>query len=134
MEAGASNDQVPVTAPALRDIAGAPAGEVLRPYQELRSTGDADALLRSFLNDITETAREAEVVRCARQTQCSLALLSAFPPRVLSCFKLNPFEHLNLRFDATPEDVKRQYRKVCLRQHCLAVPHSQGPDLADGAP
>jgi hypothetical protein len=32
--------------------------------------------------------------------------------RVLACFKLNPFEHLNLSFDSSPEDVKRQYRKV----------------------
>ena len=32
--------------------------------------------------------------------------------RVVSCFKLNPYEHLNLRFDSPVEDVKRQYRKV----------------------
>jgi hypothetical protein len=25
---------------------------------------------------------------------------------------LNPYEHLNLHFDAQPEDVKRQYRKA----------------------
>lgn len=34
--------------------------------------------------------------------------------RILSCFKLNPFEYLNLPFDAPPEDVKKQYRKVIL--------------------
>ena len=32
--------------------------------------------------------------------------------RILSCFKLNPFEYLKLPFDASPEEVKRQYRKV----------------------
>lgn len=32
--------------------------------------------------------------------------------RILSCFKLNPFEYLNISFDASPEDVKKQYRKV----------------------
>jgi hypothetical protein len=31
---------------------------------------------------------------------------------VLSCFKLNPYEHLNLRFDSSVDDVKRQYRKA----------------------
>ena len=32
--------------------------------------------------------------------------------RILSCFKLNPFEYLNLPFEASPEDLKKQYRKV----------------------
>lgn len=32
--------------------------------------------------------------------------------RILGAFKLNPFEQLGLRYDATPEDVRRQYRKV----------------------
>jgi DnaJ family protein C protein 8 len=34
---------------------------------------------------------------------------------VLSCFKLNPYEHLNLRFDSSVDDVKRQYRKARAR-------------------
>lgn len=32
--------------------------------------------------------------------------------RILSCFKLNPFEYLNLPFDSSIGDVKKQYRKV----------------------
>lgn len=32
--------------------------------------------------------------------------------RILSCFKLNAFEYLKLPFDSSPEDVKKQYRKV----------------------
>ncbi|RWW55271.1 hypothetical protein BHE74_00038104 [Ensete ventricosum] len=32
--------------------------------------------------------------------------------RILSCFKLNPFEHLNLSFDSSVDEVKKQYRKV----------------------
>ena len=32
--------------------------------------------------------------------------------RILTCFKLNPFEYLNLPFDSTPEEIKKQYRKV----------------------
>lgn len=35
-----------------------------------------------------------------------------FLDRILSCFKLNPFEHLNLSFDSSIDDVKKQYRKV----------------------
>ena len=32
--------------------------------------------------------------------------------RILSCFKLNPFEQMNLPFDSSIDDVKKQYRKV----------------------
>lgn len=58
-----------------------------------------DALLKEFFADVSEVERDNEVLR------------------VLSCFKLNPFEHLNLPFQATPEDVKRQYRKLSLLIH-----------------
>eukprot|EP00249_Psilotum_nudum_P017273 c26245_g1_i1 orf=1011-1754(-) len=58
-----------------------------------------DALLKEFFAEVSEVERDNEVIR------------------VLSCFKLNPFEHLNLPFDATPEDVKRQYRKLSLLIH-----------------
>lgn len=37
--------------------------------------------------------------------------------RVLGAFKLNPFEMLGLRFNAPPEDIPRQYRKVSLAVH-----------------
>jgi preprotein translocase subunit Sec63 len=45
---------------------------------------------------------------------------------VLSCFKLNPYEHLNLRFDAGVDEVKRQYRKARIAARrsraCVRVP------------
>jgi hypothetical protein len=59
----------------------------------------------------SEGARSSLLVACAPRS----VLTAVCPPprcRVLSCFKLNPFEFLNLRFDASPEDVRRQYRKV----------------------
>ena len=37
--------------------------------------------------------------------------------RILGAFKLNPFEQMGLRFDATHEEAKRQYRKVSLMIH-----------------
>ncbi|KAG2333563.1 hypothetical protein Bca52824_004743 [Brassica carinata] len=55
---------------------------------------DDDAILKSFLAEVGEVERDNEVVR------------------ILSCFRLNPFEHLNLSFDSSTDDVKRQYRKV----------------------
>ncbi|CAM6087700.1 unnamed protein product [Calypogeia fissa] len=60
------------------------------------STGMDEALLKEFFAEVSEVGRDNEVLR------------------VLSCFKLNPFEHLNLPFTATPEDVRRQYRNVHL--------------------
>jgi hypothetical protein len=51
-------------------------------------------LLQEFYTDLRDAEREGEV------------------NRVLAAFKLNPFEQMNLRFDATSEEVRRQYRKV----------------------
>lgn len=58
-----------------------------------------DALLKEFFAEVSEVERDNEV------------------NRIVSCFKLNPFEHLNLSFDSVPEDVKRQYRKLSLLVH-----------------
>ncbi|GAB4859866.1 hypothetical protein Ancab_011347 [Ancistrocladus abbreviatus] len=44
---------------------------------------------------------------------------------MLSCFKLNPFEYLNLPFDSSPEDVKKQYRKFSLLVHPDKRKHPQ---------
>lgn len=78
----------------LRDVATATSSELLRPYDA--TLGTPDDILRAFLSEVNEVSREAEV------------------ERILSCFKLNPYEHLSLRFDSAATDVKRQYRKVRL--------------------
>lgn len=49
---------------------------------------------QEFYTDLKDAEREGEV------------------NRILSAFKLNPFEQMNLHNDATPEEVRRQYRKV----------------------
>ncbi|XP_068652882.1 uncharacterized protein [Aristolochia californica] len=72
--------------------------------------GEDDLLLKSFFAEVSEVERDNEVVR------------------ILSCFKLNAFEHLNLPFDATPEDVKRQYRKLSLLVHPDKCKHQQAKD------
>nr|GEV75432.1 hypothetical protein [Tanacetum cinerariifolium] len=48
--------------------------------------------------------------------------------RILSCFKLNAFEYLNLPFDSTPEEVKRQYRKLSLLVHPDKCKHPQAKE------
>jgi hypothetical protein len=53
---------------------------------------DAEALMKTFMDHMKEVDRGNEV------------------HRILSAFKLNPFEQLNLRFTATEQDVKRAYR------------------------
>ncbi|CAN7038187.1 unnamed protein product [Brassica rapa subsp. trilocularis] len=71
---------------------------------------DDDAILKSFLAEVGEVERDNEVVR------------------ILSCFKLNPFEHLNLSFDSSTDDVKRQYRKISLMVHPDKCKHPQAQD------
>ncbi|GBF96662.1 hypothetical protein Rsub_09295 [Raphidocelis subcapitata] len=51
--------------------------------------------------------------------------------RILWAFKLNPFEKLNLRFDATPEEIRRQYRKLSLLVHPDKCSHPQAAAAFD---
>jgi len=50
--------------------------------------------LQEFYNDMKSVDRDNEV------------------NRIVGAFRLNPFEQLGVRFDATPEEIRRQYRKV----------------------
>lgn len=45
--------------------------------------------------------------------------------RILGAFKLNPFEQLGVRFDASVDDVKRAYRKSSLMVHPDKCQHPQ---------
>ncbi|KAJ8768125.1 hypothetical protein K2173_021065 [Erythroxylum novogranatense] len=74
------------------------------------ATTDDDLLLKSFFAEVSEVERDNEVIR------------------ILACFKLNPFEYLNLPFEATPEDVKKQYRKLSLLVHPDKCKHPQAKE------
>lgn len=69
--------------------------------------------LQAFFSDLKDVDRDNEV------------------NRILWAFKLNPFEKLNLRFDATPEDVKKQYRKLSLMVHPDKCKHPQASTAFD---
>ncbi|XP_042379572.1 dnaJ homolog subfamily C member 8-like [Zingiber officinale] len=60
---------------------------------------EEDLLLKSFMSEVSEVERDNEVTR------------------ILSCFKLNPFEHLKLSFDSSVDEVKKQYRRLSLLVH-----------------
>ena len=127
--AAPASGEVPTSAPELRDVSDAPAGEALRTYETQLG---ADELLRQFLSEISDVARDAEVVRCVRlrmPRSCSASRVGA-RRSVVSCFKLNPYEHLNLRFDSTIDEVKRQYRKARTLQPVRLVCRSRGPPCA----
>jgi DnaJ family protein C protein 8 len=51
--------------------------------------------------------------------------------RILWAFKLNPYEKLNLRFDATLEEVKKQYRKLSLLVHPDKCKHPEASTAFD---
>ncbi|PRW44555.1 J domain-containing spf31 [Chlorella sorokiniana] len=70
---------------------------------------DEDAL-KEFYTDLKDAEREGEV------------------NRILSAFKLNPFEQMNLHNDATPEEVRRQYRKISLMVHPDKCKHPRAKD------
>ncbi|KAG6789136.1 hypothetical protein POTOM_005226 [Populus tomentosa] len=74
------------------------------------TTAYDDMLLKSFFAEVSEVERDNEVTR------------------ILSCFKLNPFEYLNLPFEASPEDVKKQYRKLSLLVHPDKCKHPQAKE------
>ncbi|KZV55727.1 J domain-containing protein spf31 [Dorcoceras hygrometricum] len=71
---------------------------------------DEDLLLKQFFSEVSEVERDNEV------------------NRILSCFKLNAFEYLNIPFDASLDDVKRQYRKLSLLVHPDKCKHPQAKE------
>ncbi|KAJ0976038.1 hypothetical protein J5N97_018003 [Dioscorea zingiberensis] len=71
---------------------------------------EEDLILKSFFAEVGEVERDNEVLR------------------ILACFKLNPFEHLNLSFDSPPEEVKKQYRKLSLMVHPDKCKHPQAKE------
>ncbi|KAL1362705.1 hypothetical protein HN51_010929 [Arachis hypogaea] len=77
---------------------------------ETSSTVDDDFLLKAFFAEVSEVERDNEVLR------------------ILSCFKLNPFEYLNLPFDSSIDDVKKQYRKLSLMVHPDKCNHPQAKE------
>nr|GEX73799.1 hypothetical protein [Tanacetum cinerariifolium] len=80
------------------------------------SSIDDDLLLKTFYAEVSEVERDNEATR------------------ILSCFKLNAFEYLNLPFDSTPEEVKRQYCKLSLLVHPDKCKHPQAKEAFGGEP
>lgn len=66
------------------------------PIEEIK---DTETLLKDFFKDVSEASRDAEV------------------ERILSCFRLNPYEFLNIRFDCEMKEIPRSYRKLSLMVH-----------------
>ncbi|PKU69454.1 J domain-containing protein spf31 [Dendrobium catenatum] len=71
---------------------------------------EEEQLLKSFFAEVSEVERDNEVAR------------------ILSCFKLNPFEHLNLPLDSSIDEVKKQYRKISLLVHPDKCKHPQAKE------
>ena len=71
---------------------------------------DHRAAVQEFFQEVREVDRDNEV------------------NRILGAFKLNPMEQLGLKFDATEEEVKRQYRKTSLLVHPDKCKHPRAQD------
>ncbi|KAF5834414.1 molecular chaperone [Dunaliella salina] len=72
-----------------------------------------DDVLKAFWGELKDVDRDNEV------------------NRILWAFKLNPYEKLNLPFDASLEDVRRQYRKISLMVHPDKCGHPQASTAFD---
>ncbi|KAI3428741.1 hypothetical protein D9Q98_007564 [Chlorella vulgaris] len=86
------------------------AAEKAKEAESLQIPPYDEEALKEFYTDLKDAEREGEV------------------NRILSAFKLNPFEQLNLHNDATNEEVRRQYRKVSLMVHPDKCKHARAKD------
>ncbi|GAB4816579.1 hypothetical protein N2152v2_003625 [Parachlorella kessleri] len=69
-----------------------------------------DAALKEFYGELRDVDRDNEV------------------NRILGAFKLNPYEQMGLKFDATYEEIRRHYRKVSLMVHPDKCKHPRAKD------
>lgn len=80
---------------ALEEIVLNPDAEAA-PIEEIK---DTETLLKEFFKDVSDATRDAEV------------------ERILSSFKLNPYEFLNVKFDCELKEIPRAFRKASLLVH-----------------
>ncbi|KAL6499708.1 hypothetical protein OROGR_027618 [Orobanche gracilis] len=92
------------------------------------TTADDDLLLKKFFAEVSEVERDNEVNSLNLLTTSSTQLAIEFNSGILSCFKLNAFEYLNLPFDSHVDDVKKQYRKLSLLVHPDKCKHPQSKE------
>lgn len=110
VDADARAEKAAVERERIAAAAAATASAAPPPIEEIK---DDETLLKEFFADVSDATRDAEVLR------------------ILSCFKLNPYEHLNLRFDATEDQIKRAFRKVSLMVHPDKCKHADAKAAFD---
>mmetsp|Transcript_34273 Transcript_34273/g.87652 ORF Transcript_34273/g.87652 Transcript_34273/m.87652 type:complete len:306 (+) Transcript_34273:107-1024(+) len=71
---------------------------------------NADQLLKEFFVEVKETDRDNEVIR------------------ILGAFKLNPFDQLGVRYDATVDQINSKYRSSSLLIHPDKCKHANARD------
>ena len=104
-----SVDEILTTQKAMEEIVPNP-DAVAAPIEEIR---DSETLLKEFFRDVSDATRDAEV------------------ERILSCFKLNPYEFLNLPFDCEKKAIPRSFRKISLLVHPDKCKHADAKAAFD---
>lgn len=82
----------------------------------------------------SDVARAAPRIKSPTPDPCLPAMLLCLSMpscRILWSFKLNPYERLNLRFTATPDEIRKQFRKLSLMVHPDKCKHAQAADAFD---
>nr|GMD64858.1 J domain-containing protein spf31-like [Ipomoea batatas] len=88
------------------------------------TSAEEDALLKQFFAEVSEVERDNEVNRFLSSFHLCYYHFAGY----FHAFKLNPFEYLNLSFDSSLDDVKRQYRKLSLLVHPDKCKHPQAKE------
>ena len=102
-------DEILTTQKAMKEIVPNP-DAVAAPIEEIK---DSETLLKEFFQDVSDATRDAEV------------------ERILSCFKLNPYEFLNLPFDCERKAIPRSFRKISLLVHPDKCKHADAKAAFD---
>ncbi|XWS52785.1 hypothetical protein CRYUN_Cryun11dG0102100 [Craigia yunnanensis] len=91
---------------------------------ESNTSADEDLLLQEFFAEVNEVERDNEVIR---EYTNEKTVYDSFLLQVK-----NHFEFLKVPFDSSPEDVKKQYRKLSLMVHPDKCKHPQAKEAFGG--
>ena len=86
-----AENQMPESAPDLRDVNSLPSGPAPRAYDTHLG---ADELLKQFLSDISDVARDAEALRCACASFAHCARTHAAAPQSAVLLQAEPVRAL----------------------------------------
>lgn len=114
----------------------APAAQIKEELGETIDYANADALLKARTTHVSQQAASAHQPHTNLHQQEFFAEVREVDRdnevnRILSAFKLNPYEQLGVPFDADLEVINKTYRKTSLLVHPDKCKHPKAKDAFD---